>query len=531
VLADWSDLRSSIKGRSPVTETFPQTFGPYVLIRLLGVGAQGDVYVALTGKAGMEKPCVVKRLAQHSSEADHTRFRREANLARKLSHGAIAQTIGVDEIATELVIAQELLQGVNLSNLLGLCLRQRIKIPISLTVHIARELARALAYAHAEGVIHRDIAPDNVILTYGGEVKLFDFGIARSTADPRLTLPGSVAARQAYASPEVAAGEGGDARSDIFSLGVLLWQLLALRPPPLDNPPAVSTYRADVPAELDAVIMRALARSPAARFSQAKQFLQALGAFVPVDFAGEGEVGSFLRAHCDVAREQLLLDEDLARGRAFLQASAPAFDELPAGQGRQLRSFGVLITSAAAGVLLALVLFHSSHPPASPSTSATPHLGAAPQAALPPAPPLRPPPTPPATAPAFVTPPEPVQPSVLPILPSPRPRVVNRQRADHPAVVPLAPSASPDLLAAAMRHFDTGDMDLTLQAAHDAARAGAGAPAHVLAGRALAKKHQLREAEREFGIAVRLDPSNAFAAQYLRDIRAQLGAGAAGTDN
>ena len=94
-----------------MSDSFPQQFGPYVLIRVLGVGGMGDVYFALTGKPGMEKPCVVKRLAQHSTSEDGVRFRREANLARKLSHGAIVQTIAVDEIDGELVIAQEFLHG------------------------------------------------------------------------------------------------------------------------------------------------------------------------------------------------------------------------------------------------------------------------------------------------------------------------------------------------------------------------------------------------------------------------------------
>ena len=219
-------------------DSFPQRFGPYVLLRMLGAGGMGDVYLALAGKSGMERPCVVKRLAQHSTSEDGERFRREANLARKLSHGAIAQTLSVDEIDGELVIAQEFLHGCSLSSLLATCLRQRENLPTLLALHVVREVARALAYAHEQGVIHRDIAPDNVILTFSGEVRLLDFGIARTATDSRLTRPGWSVGREAYAAPEVAAGASGDPRSDIYSLGVLLWQLLARRPPPVkeDHP-------------------------------------------------------------------------------------------------------------------------------------------------------------------------------------------------------------------------------------------------------------------------------------------------------
>jgi serine/threonine protein kinase len=216
-----------------VAEPFPQQFGSYVLLRMLGAGGMGDVYLALTGKPGIERPCVVKRLAQHSSSEDRERFRREAGLARTLSHGAIVPTLAVDEVDDEIVIAQEFLHGCSVTNLLATCLRQREHLPARLALHITREVARALAYAHGQGVVHRDIAPDNVMLTFAGEVRLLDFGIARIASDPRLTRPGWSVGREAYAAPEVVAGGAGDPRSDVFSLGVLLWQLLSRRPPPV----------------------------------------------------------------------------------------------------------------------------------------------------------------------------------------------------------------------------------------------------------------------------------------------------------
>ncbi|MEO8213300.1 MAG: serine/threonine-protein kinase, partial [Myxococcales bacterium] len=353
-------------------DAFPQRFGPYVLLRMLGAGGMGDVYLALTGKPGMEKPCVVKRLAQHSTSEDGERFRREANLARMLSHGAIAQTLAVDEIEGELVIAQEFLHGCSLSTLLATCLRQRQHLPTSLALHVVREVARALAYAHEQGVTHRDIAPDNVMLTFTGEVRLLDFGIARIATDSRLTRPGWSVGREAYAAPEVAAGATGDSRSDIYSLGILLWQLLAGRPPPIKELiPAPSKLNAEVPAQLDAVVLRAVSRDPENRFQEVDQIIRALGAHLPPDFSGGTEVTSFLQRHYDVARERDLIDRDLARGRGFLDVAGRPTDRDPAeplGSERSRRRRLCLVGGVVTVISLVAVLAFTRRPaPSAPA--------------------------------------------------------------------------------------------------------------------------------------------------------------------
>lgn len=511
-------------------DSFPQQFGPYVLIRVLGVGGMGDVYFALTGKPGMEKPCVVKRLAQHSTSEDGVRFRREANLARKLSHGAIVQTIAVDEIDGELVIAQEFLHGCSLGSLIATCLRQREHLPHELAVHIVREVARALSYAHEQGVTHRDIAPDNVMLTFTGEVRLLDFGIARTTSDPRLTRPGWSVGREAYAAPEVAAGGGGDPRSDIYSLGVLLWQLLARRPPPVkESLPPPSKLNQDVSPELDAVVGRAIARDPDERFQAAGEIIRALGSHLPVDFAGETEIARFLQRHYDVVRERELVDKDLARGRAFLEAgpaprkpkgTAGIVVEPERGRGRGRR---LLVAAAAGAVLLAAVIFVAIRVPSTHSRGTS-------QVSTPPPPLQKPiaspiPREPPSAAPA------PSATAALPVRVEPTPAASPPRRrgrdtgSDRPPKVDPAssgPSVPADLMAEAQQRFDTGDIDGALRTSRSAIRAGGGAPAHLLAGRALAKKNQLQDAERELAIAVRLDPTNALAVQRLREIRERI---------
>ena len=506
------------------TDLFPQQLGPYVLLRLLGAGGMGDVYLALAGRLGMEKPCVVKRLAQHSTSEDGERFRREATLARKLSHGAIAQTLAVDEIDGELIIAQELLHGRSLSSVLATCLRSRDHLPSRLAVHIAREVARALSYAHEQGVTHRDIAPDNVMLTFTGEVRLLDFGIARTTSDPRLTRPGWSVGREAYAAPEVAAGGGGDSRSDIYSLGVLLWQLLARRPPPANEllTPA-SRLNHEVSPALDAIVARAAAPNPGERFERADDVLKALGAHLPADFAGHAEIASFLQKHHDLTRERELLETDLGRGRAFLLAAqAKSSSDAAIGMGGTGRRVyrRVFIGAAMAAVLLASVAVvtlrgRSFRPEAT-------------RVVAPPSRPSEPPemsraarPTAPVSVSGDVQPASPATPQAVPE-PRARGAVSDRARVMDPSPPRPSPSSSAELVAEARQRFDVGDVDGALRSARAAVRAGGGAPARVLVGQMLAKRGQLEDAERELVTAIRQDPSNAAAADALRAVRERI---------
>ncbi len=172
-------------------DAFPQRWGAYVLIRPLGSGGMGSVFLALTGRAGNDKLCVVKRLnADTLSDGERLRrFRREADIARTLSHGAIAQTLAVDDHEGEPFIAQEFVAGRTLTQLGATALGMGERIPQTVAAYVAREVARALAYAHRLGIVHRDIAPDNVMVSFDGEVRLIDFGIARGGSGPGIDRP------------------------------------------------------------------------------------------------------------------------------------------------------------------------------------------------------------------------------------------------------------------------------------------------------------------------------------------------------
>src|ERR1044072_7530169 len=123
----------------------------------------------------------------------------------------------------------DLAEGKDLREIWNRCVRTRTRIPLDVALHVGREVARALAYVHSYGdlnLVHRDVAPPNILLSYFGEVKLTDFGLARSVLKREQTAPGVVFGRASYLAPEQARGEVADARTDIYSLGIVLWELL-----------------------------------------------------------------------------------------------------------------------------------------------------------------------------------------------------------------------------------------------------------------------------------------------------------------
>jgi Protein kinase domain len=312
-------------------EAFPRRWGAYVLIRPLGGGGMGDVFLALQSKPGREKLCVVKRLIPNKlSDPDRVgRFRREAEIVRSLAHGAIAQTLAVDELDGEPYIVQEFIEGRNISQLVAASRSvDRGAIPPNLAIHIVREVSRALAYAHGAGVVHRDVAPDNVMVTFSGEVRLIDFGIAHAARDPSLTEPGVVVGRWNYTAPEVLAGARADRRADVYAAGMLLWELLTGRPPSfadLEASPAPSRLKPGLSADIDAVVSKATAADPTRRFASADDLQRALGPLLPRSFVGEQALREFVGRCYDVEVQRRRLADEVAEARALLvEAPSPA---------------------------------------------------------------------------------------------------------------------------------------------------------------------------------------------------------------
>ncbi len=300
-------------------------FGPYVVVRVSGAGGMGRIELALRTDVKDPDVCVIKRLhGAVNDEEQEARFRREAQIAARLEHENIARTLRTEKIDGELCIAQEFVEGVNL----GKVMRQlgARPVPIAVAVHVVREVARGLAFAHGFGklgIVHRDVTPENVMLSFAGEVKLIDFGIARSAVDGTLTNTGVVVGRRSYVPPEAWEGEKVDARADVYALGVVLWELLTghraeeTHEASLPDP---ATLNAEVQPLLSQVVARAMAHAPEDRYQSADELSAALAAFVPPGADPRQELADLLGLCFNVALQRKLLEEEIAEAKQFVRA-------------------------------------------------------------------------------------------------------------------------------------------------------------------------------------------------------------------
>jgi serine/threonine-protein kinase len=316
---------------------FPREFGKYVLLRPFARGGMGELFIAASGDlGGAEKLCLIKKVPEDRDSPGLTaRLLDEAKVAVRLNHTNLVQVFDAGRVDEELYIAMELIEGRDLRAVWNRTAERRSRIPLDVALLIVREMARGLDYAHNYGglnLVHRDIAPPNVLLSWHGEVKLTDFGLARSILKNERTAPGIVYGRVAYLAPEQARGEQADPRTDIFATGVILWELLTGRPlnEPTDDavknlerarhprPDAPSKITRGLLPSIDAMALRALAPDRAQRFQSAEDFRKAvaeeLGRVAPGTDASR--LSTFLRdlfpdeiKNEAVERERLLREE------------------------------------------------------------------------------------------------------------------------------------------------------------------------------------------------------------------------------
>ena len=213
-----------------MAERLPRAFGDYVLERRLGVGGMAETFVARRG-ATRQHVCVKRVLPAFSSDRDFVQqFEREARLAGRLRHSNVVGVVDFGAVDGELFLALELIEGVDLRALLMSQPQRRLRQDVAAL--IALDLAYALEYAHGEQVVHRDVTPSNVLLSVRGEVKLADFGVAKALTTTTLpTASGFLKGKVPYMAPEQMKGGAIDGRTDVFSLGVTLFEMLAGRRP------------------------------------------------------------------------------------------------------------------------------------------------------------------------------------------------------------------------------------------------------------------------------------------------------------
>jgi len=293
--------------------------GRFQIIGRLATGGMAEVYLALSGELqGYRTLLVVKRILPHLAQNRQFigMFLDEARLAALLDHPNIVRIIEVGHDGEEYFLAMELVQGKPLSAVLRKAARERRPPSPALAAYIIAQAASGLGYAHALtdgdgrplGVVHRDVSPQNVLLSFEGAVKMIDFGVARAFGRVAHTSPGGLKGKIEYMSPEQASAEEVDHRADVFALGVVLWEVLtgrrlyrretelATMRAILDDPIPRPSEVADVPAELDAVVMRALRKRRDARFASAHEMAQALERFA---FSNDGfsplQVASYMK--------------------------------------------------------------------------------------------------------------------------------------------------------------------------------------------------------------------------------------------
>ena len=356
--------------------------GRYELGERLGFGGMSTVQLAFDRR--LEREVAVKLLAEHLADDPQfvSRFRREALAAAQLVHPNIVQVFdfGLDDRSGRHYIVMEYIRGQSGAELL----RDQGRLPLNDALFVVNQACRGLEHAHRHGVVHRDVKPGNLLRSDDGVVKLADFGIAKAASDSvsRITQVGSVLGTAAYLAPEQAAGEEADARSDLYSLGVVTYQFLAGRLPyeaqsltelalkqQREVPAALDELDPSIPHGVAQAVSRALEIDPGHRFANADELREALSA---------GAAGhTFAEDEDRTARTSVLADDEtLATRIAGTEARRPrrlqptpgppayetepgaglAAERGPSAGRRALATFLLLalIAAAAVGVYLAM---------------------------------------------------------------------------------------------------------------------------------------------------------------------------------
>ena len=325
--------------RSPV----PPTLGRYELLKRIAGGGMGEVYLARQrGAARFEKLLVIKTLLPHLCEDEEfiNMFQDEARISAQLIHPNICQTLEFDQADNTWFIAMEYLRGEDVRRVWKAAALKGLTIPVPLICRIISDAASGLDFAHAltdpngqpYGIVHRDISPQNILVTFEGGVKIIDFGVAKAAGRLTQTRTGALKGKYSYMSPEQVSGQEIDQRTDIFALGIVLHELLtAMRLFKSDSDvstiervkkspiPAPSELNPSLPKGLDPIVLKALDRDVSKRYQTAQEFRLAIEDWLVQErmSASSAHLAEFLKK---VYRERLELE---ARHGPLLGEAAP----------------------------------------------------------------------------------------------------------------------------------------------------------------------------------------------------------------
>ncbi|HSH00299.1 MAG TPA: serine/threonine-protein kinase, partial [candidate division Zixibacteria bacterium] len=289
IVIDSQTLIDNGRTAKPTRQT-PDSLGPsgrYTLEAEIGRGAMGVVYRAWD--TALDRQVAIKQLSQTLTEDEQyaARFRREAKALARLTHPHVVQVYDLIEDSSRLWMALEFVDGGDLAGLL----KREGPLSAERAVSLISAVAAGLAFAHNQGIIHRDLKPSNILLTGDLTPKVSDFGIAKLAQSSELTQAGAVLGSPRYMSPEQCGGEMVDTRSDIYSLGISLYELLSGAPPFTGSashvlarhlteiPTSVTTIRQEVPERLEQIISRMLAKDPTERPESMASLIELLAPF------------------------------------------------------------------------------------------------------------------------------------------------------------------------------------------------------------------------------------------------------------
>ncbi|MBK6849225.1 MAG: serine/threonine protein kinase [Proteobacteria bacterium] len=347
----------------PEPAPYPRPFGSYLLVAPLARGGMGELHLALSAQSDLRKLYVIKQILPQLTDHDFAaRFAEEVRLAAQLSHGNLVPVFEGGRIEGRYYLVMEYIEGKDLRTVWGRLGQLDRRCPLPVALHVAREVCRALEYVHTFadlGLVHRDISPPNVLLSYSGEVRITDFGLAVRRVRVQHTAPGILFGKLSYMPPEQALRGTLDARTDVYATGVVLWELATgqrlfpregtqrdrLHRAAHPQVPPPSTIDPALPPELDAIIARSLAPRGDDRYASAELMRRDLAALL-ARLAPTTDATSVQQLLFDLYGAQI---EDERRARSDLVAAARA----PAARQQASRTAAVLMAEQVPGVAAA----------------------------------------------------------------------------------------------------------------------------------------------------------------------------------